>query len=89
MSAFYDDKMANRLKRAEGQMRGVLRMMEEGKECKDVVTQLTAIRSSIDRTIGLIVAENLVECVTKNQENGMDEKEALREAVNLIVKSRA
>lgn len=87
MSSLYNKKMANRLKRSEGQIRGVLKMMEDGKDCKEVVTQLSAIRSSIDRTIGLIVAENLTQCV-RNYEEGDNKEESIQEAINLIVKSR-
>lgn len=87
MSSLYDKKMKNRLKRAEGQIRGVLNMMEDEKDCKEVVTQLSAIRSSIDRTIGLIVAENLTQCVLNPQE-GDNEQDSIQKAIDLIVKSR-
>ena len=40
-------------------LRGIQKMIQEEKECVDVVTQLSAVRSSIDRLMGLIVAENL------------------------------
>ncbi|MFP3422338.1 metal-sensing transcriptional repressor, partial [Bacillus sp. SIMBA_161] len=40
----YDAKVLNRMKRVEGQIRAIIRMMEEGKECRDVVTQLSAAR---------------------------------------------
>lgn len=84
----YTDPVKNRVKRIEGQLRGVLKMMEDGKDCKDVVTQLSAVRSAVDRTIGVIVSENLVECV-RNAE-GIEGKvdEMIKEAVNLVVKSR-
>lgn len=84
----YDAKVKSRLKRIEGQMRGVLRMMEEGQDCKDVITQLSAIRSGVDRTIGVIVSENLVECV--KQADGDDDKmnDSIQQAVSLLVKSR-
>ncbi|MGG0719035.1 metal-sensing transcriptional repressor [Robertmurraya massiliosenegalensis] len=41
----------------------MLRVMEENKDCKEVITQLSATRAAIDRTIGVIVSTNLVECV--------------------------
>lgn len=44
----YNQDMKNRLKRIEGQVRGVLRMMEEGKDCREVITQLTASRAALD-----------------------------------------
>ena len=84
----YNDQMKNRVKRMEGQLRGVLRMMEESKDCKDVVTQLSAVRSAVDRTLGVIVSKNLVECVRAAEADGTDEGELIKEAVNLLVKSR-
>jgi DNA-binding FrmR family transcriptional regulator len=44
--------MKNRVKRIEGQLRGILKMMEENKDCKDVITQLSAARTAVNRTIG-------------------------------------
>jgi DNA-binding FrmR family transcriptional regulator len=84
----YDKKIVNRIKRAEGQMRGILAMMEEGKDCVDVVTQLSAVRSSIDRAMGLIVAENLVACVSDQEKDGISQEESIQQAINLLVKSR-
>ncbi|KOS66178.1 cytoplasmic protein [Lysinibacillus contaminans] len=84
----YTDQVKNRVKRMEGQLRGILKMMEEEKDCKAVITQLSAVRSAVDRTVGVIVSTNLLECV-QNAE-GDDEKmnEVIQEAVNLVVKSR-
>ena len=44
-------------------------MMEEGQSCKDVITQLSAVRSAVDRTIGVIVSENLLDCVSTAEGN--------------------
>ncbi|MFE3575337.1 metal-sensitive transcriptional regulator [Lysinibacillus sp. NPDC059133] len=84
----YGTKTANRVKRIEGQLRGVLRMMEEEKNCKDVITQLSAVRSAVDRTIGVIVSENLLECVTTAEGNAEKVNTAIQEAMDLVVKSR-
>jgi len=84
----YSQEMKNRLKRIEGQVRGVLKMMEEEKECKDVITQLSAARSAIDRSIGFIVAKNLETCIRTSEENGDATDELIHEAVQMIVKSR-
>ncbi|MFS0643593.1 metal-sensitive transcriptional regulator [Siminovitchia sp. 179-K 8D1 HS] len=84
----YNDPLKNRVKRIEGQLRGILRMMEEGKDCKDVITQLSASRAAIDRTIGVIVSQNLVECVKQAEAEGTKKTEDLvQEAVNLLVRS--
>ncbi|PGL67464.1 MULTISPECIES: metal-sensitive transcriptional regulator [Bacillaceae] len=84
----YDDPVKNRVKRIEGQIRGILKMMEEDKDCKDVITQLSAVKSALDRTIGVIVSSNLVDCVRNANENGQDAEDLVKEAVNLLVKSR-
>lgn len=84
----YDKDMLNRLKRLEGQVRGVIRMMEEEKNCRDVVTQLSAVRSAADRTIGLIVAKNLEHCIVEANEQGTSTETAIQEAVSMLVKSR-
>lgn len=84
----YSQEMKNRLRRLEGQVRGVIKMMDEGKHCKDVVTQLSAVRSAVDRAIGLIVAKNLESCIQNSKEDGMNTEEAIQEAVNMLVKSR-
>ncbi|MER2000907.1 MAG: metal-sensitive transcriptional regulator [Lysinibacillus sp.] len=83
----YDVKIENRLKRIDGQIQGVLRMMKEEKDCKDVVTQLSAIRSAVDRTIGVIVSDNLVECM-KESASEEEQSKIVQEAINLVVKSR-
>ena len=84
----YDDKLKSRLRRIEGQLRGVCRMMEEGKDCKDVITQLSAVRSGIERAIGIVVSQNLIECVRENEQGAEQMNELIGEAVNLLVKSR-
>jgi len=84
----YDKKIVNRLKRSDGQLHGVLNMMEEGKDCIDIVTQLSAVRSSVDRAISLIVAENLVECVQENIKDGSTGEERIQQAIQLLMKSR-
>ncbi|MDY0409749.1 metal-sensitive transcriptional regulator [Virgibacillus soli] len=84
----YDKSVVNRLKRIDGQIKGVLNMIEQNKECRDVITQLSASRNAIDRTIGLIVSMNLEQCVRENVEKGESTEELVKEAVNLLVKSR-
>lgn len=54
----------NRLKRAQGQLAAVTRMVEEGRECKDVVTQLSAVSKALDRAGFAIIATGLEKCLT-------------------------
>ncbi|WP_308633848.1 metal-sensitive transcriptional regulator [Paenibacillus silvisoli] len=84
----YTDEMKTRLKRIEGQVRGVLRLMEEGSPCKDVVSQLSAVRNASDKAIAQIVAENLQQCILEEQQTGGDTGKLVKQAVELLVKSR-
>ncbi|WP_238146755.1 metal-sensitive transcriptional regulator [Ornithinimicrobium murale] len=54
----------NRLRRAQGQIGGVIRLIEEGRDCKDVVTQLAAVNRALDRAGFAIVSSGLKECLT-------------------------
>jgi DNA-binding FrmR family transcriptional regulator len=54
----------NRLRRAQGQLAGVISMIEQGRDCKDVVTQLAAVSRALDRAGFKIVATGLRECVS-------------------------
>ncbi|SHN36045.1 metal-sensitive transcriptional regulator [Gracilibacillus kekensis] len=84
----YDTQVKNRMKRIEGQVRGLIKMMDEGKECRDVVTQMSAVRSALDRTAALVVSSNLERCIREEKETGESSEDLIKEAVNLLVKSR-
>ncbi len=84
----YSNEVKNRLKRVEGQIRGILRMMDEEKECKDVTSQLSAARTALDRSMAVIVAENLQQCVTDSHGNEEETSQQVKEAIDLLVKSR-
>ena len=46
-----NSKYITRLKRSEGQLRGIQKMIEEDRDCADIVTQLTAVKSSVERVM--------------------------------------
>ena len=70
-------EVLNRLRRAQGQLAGVISMIEQGRECKDVVTQLAAVSRALDRAGFKIVATGLRECVLGE---GSDGKAPMTEA---------
>nr|WP_192702243.1 metal-sensitive transcriptional regulator [Paenibacillus sp. OAS669] len=84
----YDDDVKKRLRRMEGQIRGILKMMEEEQDCKDVVSQISAVRSAADKAIAYIVAVNLEQCIIEEIEAGRDSGPVVKQAVDLLVKSR-
>jgi len=75
-----DDSIAlvlNRLRRAHGQLAGVIAMIENGRECKDVLTQLAAVSRALDKAGFKIVATGLRQCLTGDNS---DNKEPMTEA---------
>ncbi|MFX0577881.1 metal-sensitive transcriptional regulator [Nocardia nepalensis] len=63
-------EVLNRLRRAHGQLAGVIAMIEQGRDCKDVVTQLAAVSRALDRAGFKIVATGLRECLTGDTAEG-------------------
>jgi DNA-binding FrmR family transcriptional regulator len=66
MVTLNSDDMApviNRLKRAQGQIGGVIRLIEEGRDCRDVVTQLAAVNRALDKAGFAIISSGLRECL--------------------------
>lgn len=61
------DPVVKRLKRAQGQLAGVLRMIDEGRECGDVVTQLAAVSKAIDRAGYTMIATGLEHCINQGE----------------------
>lgn len=84
----YNDSMKNRMRRIEGQARGVLGMMEQNKPCKDVVSQLTAIRTAVDRVIMYVVGENMEHCIRQEMEGGKNAELVIKEAIELLMNTR-
>ena len=81
-------KYITRLKRSEGQLRGIQKMMEEERDCIDIITQLTAVRSSVDRIIELMITENLTTCINDPLEDPQAQKERLEKAVKYLIKRK-
>lgn len=61
-----------RLKRAQGQIGGILTMIEDGRDCEDIVMQLAAVSKAIDRAGFATVAQGLRQCMTEPETEGMD-----------------
>lgn len=56
-------RIANRLRRAHGQLAAVLAMVDEGRDCREIVVQLSAVSSALDRAGFAIIAAALKECL--------------------------
>jgi DNA-binding FrmR family transcriptional regulator len=59
--------VVKRLRRAQGQIGGVIKMIEDGRECQDVLTQLAAAARALDRAGFKIIASGLCQCMLDEQ----------------------
>jgi DNA-binding FrmR family transcriptional regulator len=77
----------NRLSRTEGHVRAVRRMVEEGRDCADVLIQLAAIRSAVDRVARLVLEDHVESCLRQAVTNGTpdDEWESLKTALDRFI----
>ncbi|SNS65993.1 DNA-binding transcriptional regulator, FrmR family [Micrococcales bacterium KH10] len=64
-------KILNRLRRARGQLEAVIRSVEEGGSCRDVVTQLAAVTSALDRAGFAIVSSAMKDCVAQSDDTAV------------------
>ena len=72
------DAVKKRLARAQGQLGGIIRMVEEGRECTDVLTQLAAAQAAISRAAFTLIASGISHCTS--DEAGAADKAKLEKA---------
>jgi len=81
--ALSKETLLKRLKRAEGQIRGIQKMVENGRDCESVITQLAAVRSAIEGVAGLILKNYMKICFRKGEETEEDSISSLARCVAL------
>ncbi len=78
----------NRLKKIEGQTRGLQKMIEDGRDCESILTQLAAVRSATEN-VGALVLNNYIRfCLADAKEKGPSEIDALARALAIWGKVR-
>lgn len=83
------DQLLKRLSRIEGQVRGVSRMVAEDRYCIDVLTQISAAQSALDRVAIGLVSDHTRECVIGAEgETQRERTEELLEAIDRLVSRR-
>ena len=70
-----EDQVLNRLRRAQGQLAGVISMIESGRDCTEVVTQLAAVSRALDRAGFKIVASGMRQCLSADGDSPMTEEQ--------------
>lgn len=86
----HDPKLITRLNRVEGQVRGVSRMVTEGRYCIDILTQLHAIRAALTKVETAILQEHLGKCIEGAITSGdaVDQRAKVNELIQLLERSR-
>ena len=64
--------LTRRLRRVEGQIRGVQQMLADGRDCRDVVTQISAASKALDQAGFLLVASGLTWCIAHPEESAAE-----------------
>jgi len=74
--------LIQRLRRIEGQTRGVVRMIEEGRDCQEVLQQLAAIRAAVQQASIQVMRSYALECIQATESSPEEMAEALIRAVS-------
>ncbi len=75
-------ELLNRLRRIEGQVRGLQRMVEDQSDCTEIITQVSAVRGALDRVGFLMLSRHMAECL----EQKAGKEESLEDAMKLFLK---
>jgi DNA-binding FrmR family transcriptional regulator len=80
-----NEAIIRRLRRIEGQVKGIQKMVEEGKYCGDILIQIAAVRAAMNSVGGLILENHMKDCL-KNYLDGVAEDEVLDDLVDTMIK---
>ena len=86
----HDPKLITRLNRIEGQVRGISRMVGEGRYCIDILTQLQAVRAALAKVETAILKDHLGKCIEGAimSGNAHDQRAKASELIQLLERSR-
>ena len=76
--------LENRLKRIEGQVRGVQRMVDEEAYCVDVLTQIASVVSALEKVGTILLKDHVEHCVKESIEKGEDAEEEIEELTTAV-----
>jgi DNA-binding FrmR family transcriptional regulator len=79
-----DTDISNRLRRIEGQVRGIIRMLDDQRHCEEIITQVLAARSAMDKVAAEVLKHHVDQCLS--QLPPAEAKSAISRAVQLINK---
>jgi DNA-binding FrmR family transcriptional regulator len=78
------EKVQNRLRRIEGQVRGVQRMVDKEVYCVDVLTQISSVVSALEKVGAILLKDHVEHCVRESIEKGEDADEKIEELTRAV-----
>ncbi|SKC83474.1 metal-sensitive transcriptional regulator [Maledivibacter halophilus] len=78
-------KIINRLRTLKGHISGIEKMIEDGKECEEILIQIAAIKSSIHKIGTIIVEEHALECLLKEETDEPMDKEKVKKVIKTLI----
>ena len=75
----------NRLSRAIGHLESVKRMVEDGRDCTEVLVQIAAVRSALNSTAKVILKDHIEHCLTGAESGDVSQLEALNDAIDKYI----
>lgn len=79
-------RLLNRLRRVEGQARGLQRMIEEGRSCEEIFTQLAATKAALDRVGVLLISLKMRDCLLEETGTDTASPEAVEKALEAFLR---
>jgi CsoR family transcriptional regulator, copper-sensing transcriptional repressor len=78
------EKLLNRLRRIEGQVRGIQRMVDEEAYCVDILTQVASVVSALEKAGAIILKDHVEHCVRESIEKGEGADEKIEELTTAV-----
>lgn len=78
-------KIINRLRTLKGHIAGIEKMVEDGKNCEDILIQIAAIKSSIHKIGTIIVEEHAIDCLLNEEADGDYDKEKVKKVIKTLI----
>jgi len=78
------NELLTRLKKIEGQVRGVHKMVQEYRDCGDIITQLSAVKAAVNRVSITVLACHLADQIKNDLQAGKEVEESLNEFMTIF-----
>jgi DNA-binding FrmR family transcriptional regulator len=80
------DELQKRLRRIEGQTRGVQKMLDDGRECREIIQQMTAIKAAVQNATALYLRAYATQCLRDDLDNLEGRDQLVADLVGLMSK---